>query len=320
MVSLSSNFRQPGGTFFGEESNNSNADDDPLIDTMPILPHEPVVNQWMAEEMKKFRAIKTPKAILLAKFLYICLALAAYLLPVLCKDKKCGEEATTLVQYIHGAMWFLLFLVHHYLNYEHNNSLLHGYFNFHLETRSLPNAILVVLSKVLDTACGHKDSCKMFTKAHYLQLLISLEVIIALIFLVIYLVKTLRFNKAKEVPDFMRSSTAPHTLTTSHEVGYRPSYETQKNKAITLMWYEIYFWRQKRRDLCVDIIHLNDKLEQIMAQNELPPAFDFKSWSMGQCWNEVYQLRSGYTSLLKERQNLVNRLKDNIQHERLRIN
>lgn len=281
MVSLSSNFRHPGGTFFGEESGSSHVDDEPLLGTMPILPHEPPVNQWMAEEMKKFRSIKTTKGILLAKILYICLALAAYLLPVFCEGKECGAEATTLIQYVHGAMWFLLLLVHYYLNHEHQNSLLHGYFNFHLDTQtvrraplyinSAANAILVILSKVLDTACPENNSCRMFTKAHYLQILISLEVLIALALLVVYLVKTTRFNKAKAVPDFLRSSSSPHSTSTQHEVGYKP-------------------------------------------------AFNLKSWSMGQCWNEVYHLRSAYAGLLKEKQNLINRLGDSVNRDRGAIN
>lgn len=35
------------------------------------------------------------------------------------------------------------------------------------------------------------------------------------------------------------------------------------------MWYEIYFWRNKRIDLCREIIHLNDALAELRSQSRL---------------------------------------------------
>ena len=77
----------------------------------------------------------------------VCLGLAAYLIPTFCKEKQCGQqEVTSLLMYVHGGMWFLLLLVHLYLYHEHRNSLLHGYFAFHLETRTLRRAPLFINS------------------------------------------------------------------------------------------------------------------------------------------------------------------------------
>ncbi|KAK7106384.1 transmembrane protein 192-like isoform X2 [Littorina saxatilis] len=283
MVSLSRNVRQPGGgvTFFSD-SLNSYHDDDPLLESMPVLPQEPVVSRWMAEEMKKFRTISTPKAILFAKFLYVCLGLSVYLIPVFCRERQCGQqEVTSLMMYVHGGMWFLLLLVHLYLNHEHQRSLLHGYFSFHLETRTLKraplfinsgaNAIMVVLSKLLDSVC-HKDGhCPFLTKTRYLQILVSLEVVIALVLLLVYLVKTLRFNKAKETPDFLRTATGTQTSRSQSQIGYRAP-------------------------------------------------FDMQAWALGQCWNEVYQLRHGCAGLIQEKENLIHRVKEHRSVNSVSIN
>ena len=64
-----------GGVTFFSDSLNSYHDDDPLLNSMPVLPQEPVVSRWMAEEMKKFRTIRTPKVIFLAKVLYVSMCI-----------------------------------------------------------------------------------------------------------------------------------------------------------------------------------------------------------------------------------------------------
>ena len=35
-----------------------------------------------------------------------------------------------------------------------------------------------------------------------------------------------------------------------------------------------------------------------------------QAWALGQCWNEVYQLRHGCVSLIQEKQNLIYRVKE----------
>lgn len=76
----------------------------------------------------------------------ICLGVAANVLPVLCQYKQCGDQETSLILYIHGATWFLLVAIHYFLYVEHQNSLLRGYFNFHLETRNLRHISLHINS------------------------------------------------------------------------------------------------------------------------------------------------------------------------------
>ena len=76
-------FFQGGVTFFSDNMN-SYHDDDPLLSSMPVLPQEPVISRWMAEEMKKFRTICTPKVILFTKVLYVSECLECVCVTVLC--------------------------------------------------------------------------------------------------------------------------------------------------------------------------------------------------------------------------------------------
>ena len=78
-----------GGVTFFSDSLNSYHDDDPLLEAMPGLPQEPAVCRWMAEEVKKFRTIHTPKAIMLAKLLYV---------------RKCMEKSCVLKLIILGKL------------------------------------------------------------------------------------------------------------------------------------------------------------------------------------------------------------------------
>ncbi|XP_076438504.1 transmembrane protein 192-like [Babylonia areolata] len=272
MVSLQSVGQPGGGVTFFSDSLNSHHDDEPLLGSMPVLPREPSNGRWVAEEMKKFRSIRTPAAIVLAKVLYVCLGLAAYLIPAFCTDGKCGsQEATSLVTYVHGGMWFILLLVHLYLCHEHRNSLLHGYFSFHLETQTLKraslfintgaNVVMLMVSQVLDAVCQDGKSCPLMSRVRYYQVLVSVEVVIALVMLLVYLVKTLRFNRAKQVPDFLRSSPSSQGARSQREIGFRAP-------------------------------------------------FDLQTWALGQCWEEVYQLRQGCRNLLEEKRSLLQRVRE----------
>lgn len=266
-------------TFFSD-SMSSYHDDDPLLDAgMPALPRDDAVPRWLTQEIKKFRAIHTVKAIILAMFFYVCLILASFLLPLYCGGGQCGgQEPTSLVLYVHGGVWFLLLLVHMYLAQEHRNSLLHGYFAFHLHTRCLKrfplhlnsgaNAVLVVVSRILREVCEPDGRCEALSKAAYLQILISLEAVVALIVLLVYLVKTIHFNKAKDIPDFLRASVRNDTPRIQREIGIsgKRSYKQQKQTAMTLMWYEVLYWKYKRVELCRDILELQDQLDKFHQQ------------------------------------------------------
>ncbi|XP_076457387.1 transmembrane protein 192-like isoform X2 [Babylonia areolata] len=281
MVSLNGNTRQTGqgGMTFFSDSLNSYHDDEPLLDAgMPALPQEEAVSRWMTQEIRKFRTMRSVKAILLAMFFYACLVLSAFLLPAYCGHGECsGQDPNSLMLYVHGATWFLLALVQLYLSQEHRASLLHGYFAFHLATRTLrrlplllssaANAILVVVSQILGAVCSKQDgSCGALTNTTYLQILISLEAAIALTALLIYLVKTVHFNKVQDVPDFLRTSTANDTPRIQRQIGYRGgqrSYREEKREAMTVMWYEVLYWKHKRVDLCREILALQDQLDHL---------------------------------------------------------
>ena len=49
------------------------------------------------------------------------------------------------------------------------------------------NAVLLVVSRLLDAVCHQDGTCAFLSKTRYLQILISLEVVIALALLIVYL-------------------------------------------------------------------------------------------------------------------------------------
>ncbi|KAL8620665.1 hypothetical protein ACOMHN_029853 [Nucella lapillus] len=272
MVSLQ-RVDQPGsGVTFFSDSLTSHHDDEPLLGSMPPIPLHPTNSRCIAQEMKKFRSIRTPPAIVLAKILYVCLGLAAYLIPVVCQGGKCQTmSASSLVMLAHGGMWFLLLLVQLYLRHEHHTSLLHGYFSFHLETSTLKkaslfinttaNVLMLIVSQVLEAVCDSEQSCPLMPWVRYYQVLVTAEVVIALAFLIVYLVKTMRFNRARQVPDFFRTPSSSRAAVSQREVGLRAP-------------------------------------------------FDLQAWGLGQCWEEVYRRRQGCGHLLEEKRNLLHRVRE----------
>lgn len=204
MVSLG-NHRNSGGYFgFGDEHPAINSNDDELIVDHIELVSEPEI---------KHQPIQTTWAIVFMKLVYIGLGVSAYVLPMLCSIQLCGQDSISLTLYIHGGMWFVLLILDRYLAMKHRESRLNGYLDFYRKTqniRAVPfqinscaNALMVILTKLLDNLChAYKESdCHLLSKIRYIQILISVECVLALIVLCVYLVRTISFNRRKALPD-----------------------------------------------------------------------------------------------------------------------
>lgn len=98
------------GTFFSDDSTTIQPDDDPLLGSMPVLPQDCVVNQWMAEEVKTFHGIKTPIAIILAKVLYVSVTIRSKskTLYLLCMMNFMGVDVIHLVKQLSNYILTLL--------------------------------------------------------------------------------------------------------------------------------------------------------------------------------------------------------------------
>ena len=69
--------------------------------------------------------------------LQVVLGVSAYVVPVLCSWKMCGQDSISLTLYIHGGMWFVLFLLDRSLALKHKESRLNGYLDFYRRTRNI---------------------------------------------------------------------------------------------------------------------------------------------------------------------------------------
>ncbi|GFR82695.1 transmembrane protein 192 [Elysia marginata] len=204
MVSLA-NHRNSGGYFgFADDHPAINSNDDELIVDHIELVSEP--------EMKH-QPIQTTWAILFMKLVYIGLAVSAYVVPSLCSIQLCGQDSISLTLYIHGGMWFVLFILDRFLAMKHRESRLNGYLDFYRRTRNIravpfeinscANALMVILTKLLDNFCHDRgdSDCHWLSKIRYIQILVSVECVLALIVLCVYLVRTVSFNKKGALPD-----------------------------------------------------------------------------------------------------------------------
>ena len=69
---------------------------------------------------------------------------------------------------------------------RHSPDRAHAYGYLWLYFVFAANAILVVVSRVLDAVCHPDGTCAFLTKTRYLQILICVEVVIALSLLIVY--------------------------------------------------------------------------------------------------------------------------------------
>ncbi|XP_064617805.1 transmembrane protein 192-like isoform X1 [Liolophura sinensis] len=205
MVSLGDDSRRSGGYFFDQTDNSiqSHDSDDPLLSDHTSL---------SADVDPPFRQIKTTWVILLQIVLVVLLGTGSYIVPVLCQGEKCGASDFSIVAYAHGGLWIVFTAIDRYLRYHHYVSRTLGYLEFYRQTRHvrrLPvtvhsgaNAALVVVLIALENFCDVKaQTCGKLKRDNYLQILITLEVAVILPILILYLVRTVKFNRKSASPD-----------------------------------------------------------------------------------------------------------------------
>ncbi|CAH1797141.1 unnamed protein product, partial [Owenia fusiformis] len=211
MVSLGNeNGRRGNGAYFFDlESSITAPDHEELLQDQTVL---------SADLDPPFRKINTTWAIVMQLILMICLGVAAGVLPEVCTERLCGMSPYSYVIYAHAVMWFIIVLLDRYLRLQHYYSRTNGYLEFYRKTRRIRrvpfmvlsggNAMLVVVLKVLEDYCPMKhidprQSCPglPLSRSNYIQVLVSIEVIISTVCLIIYLVQTVRFNSHAHAPD-----------------------------------------------------------------------------------------------------------------------
>ncbi|XP_031552688.1 transmembrane protein 192-like [Actinia tenebrosa] len=224
MVSLSIEQGQ-GGYFFDRQ------------ESMPVSNNSVNINEDLSHEVSsihaelvtvsKFRRLQTAWVAVLLIILFIGYAIATFLL------KRgtmhwLGDEFPPFGFFLilHVLLWLIVFVADRYLQHAHHVSQGFGYLQMFRDTKnirrlpynvfSLGNAVLLVIVAVL----GHKYSWTGLNLIIILQIVFILEVVLCLPGIIWYLVKVIKFNKAKPQPD-AEDKDVIDGFSTTVEAGFR---------------------------------------------------------------------------------------------------
>ncbi|XP_048254128.1 transmembrane protein 192-like [Haliotis rufescens] len=226
MVSLSDTSRHSGGYFFNDEQNSINTSDteELLRDHVALTGDGDLV----------FRRINTAWAIVCQILLSIALLTGSFIIPVFCLQSACGADDIALVIYIHGCFWFIFLAFDRYYRQQHYVNRLNGYLEFYRRTKNIRrmpflitsggNALLLIVTRILDEYCHKPDKCSFLKKENYIQIVIAMETAVMLLFLVMYLARTFQFNRRQAHPDVNQDemlSSFIQSQSQSSDIGFR---------------------------------------------------------------------------------------------------
>lgn len=185
-----------------------------------------------------FRIVATSGAIIFEVLSLVSLVVLSFALPTfLDGSSRSPGDAYSVLLYSHTGLWAVMVLVDCYLRRQH--SILHctGYISFYQLTKSLRRAtvyivsagssMLVVLAVLVDNYCHDRTAAcppSMLQPIHYVQILLALEALVALPFLLKYLVMTLNFHKNKHRPDVQHDElllSFMHSQSSVGDLGFR---------------------------------------------------------------------------------------------------
>lgn len=229
MVSLGDDSHRTGGGYFFEEGPGSIQSQE-HDDSTPLT-----LGSTSDLTVKK---INTTVFIILEIILLIGVWVCSFVIPAEYDSHKWCTDATTctctVVLYIVGGVWFVQLILDRYYRYQHYQNRLCGYLNFYRRTaniRRVPlmvasaaNAILLIVTQVLTEQCGVTSKCGPLNREHYLQIIISISCAIQILLLLIYLVRTISFNRSGASPDVSQEEMVTSFLQTnsgSHDIGFK---------------------------------------------------------------------------------------------------
>lgn len=214
MVSLSGD-RGSGGYFFDREDSgspgiSSQAQEEALANdtaSLGLLPET------------KFHPIRTAWIAILQLILFIAFESLQFILP---NEKLMGknfEDSLSLggtdppfsfLILLHVGLWVVIFICDRVLQYQHHQSQAKGYLEFFRETKelrriphailSLGNAVLLVIYAVMGHDSNKSDRGDL-ALYNILQIIFTVEFIISVPGILWYLVKVIKFNVRRPLPD-----------------------------------------------------------------------------------------------------------------------
>ncbi|GAB6023132.1 hypothetical protein CHUAL_007215 [Chamberlinius hualienensis] len=220
----------------------------------------------------KFRQLHTLWLAAISLLFLIILVVLVVLIPVICHNNQCSLSELSIGILLQVFFWCLILVIDQYYRRKHRYLRQFGYLQFCDEVRdlkraplfifSLGNVLLLVCIVGLHEYCPQDDLCVSTANFHpfnVIQALITLEILISFPFIILYMIRIVRFNKQKLQPDIHQEDSSisySHINLPEAEIGYRfvpiePRFSFKGfarhiriSKHITLMFYEsiIYQW------------------------------------------------------------------------------
>lgn len=198
----------------------------------------PLVNPVSAPELEPpFRVVRSSAAIIFQGLSLVAVAVLSFVLPAVSSDSsRSPTDAYSVLLYTHTCLWLTTMLTDCYLRHQHNILHCSGYIYYYQLTRRLRRAnvyivsggstMLLLLSVLVDNYCHDRAACpgSPLKPFHYIQILVTLEAVLALPFLLKYLVMTLNFHKNKHIVDSLHDElllSFLHSQTSAGDLGFR---------------------------------------------------------------------------------------------------
>uniref|UniRef100_T1J9J8 Transmembrane protein 192 n=1 Tax=Strigamia maritima TaxID=126957 RepID=T1J9J8_STRMM len=232
----------------------------------------------------QFRTIPTTWAIISQIILIILFEILTFVIPAYyCQE--CATSHTSVVSvliYSRFILWCLMLIFARYVHCQHSKFRRNGYLDFYLQThfvRQVPvfaitagNSILMVAIVLMADYCGESfPMCQahVYLKPqHYIQMISSLELTISLPAFILYLIKTLQFNKRALGPDVEQNESVINFLygqVPSTDIGFRD--EDRLDDVLEKQADLIRYLREHNAKLGRKIIDLNSELKICKMRN-----------------------------------------------------
>lgn len=167
-----------------------------------------------SEEEPKFRRVPTVWVAIVQLIILVAVEVLLFILPWQCTGVECESRVFCIYLYIQVSIWSIMLIVDQYLRCQHRVLRRGGYLNFYRQTQKMRRSTLYIFSAggsvilltiaFLDTTCADYNKCPeniLLSPVNYLQILMSIEVVISMLFIIIYLVQAVQFNMQRPLPD-----------------------------------------------------------------------------------------------------------------------
>ncbi|XP_072166542.1 transmembrane protein 192-like [Diadema setosum] len=221
MVSLDHDSTRQGGYFFANEGSASNFANDE---------EELIGNGLTSDDSPRFMPLRTAWAAVIQIIILIAWETLVFLIPLMI-FKNDGTCSFVIIIYIQACMWLLFLFFERVLHYAHRRSMRMGYLQFYRRTQTLKRVPLYTVSigcvaLLVLSGAYLRDQVVDTTiwPMMYIQIIASLETVLAGGALLRYTVLVIRFNQKRCLPDveqeeFNTSITQPSA--TLPDIGYR---------------------------------------------------------------------------------------------------